>query len=50
VLLVSGADKASILAETLHGPIGTGVPATLLRQLDNVTIIADDAAASRLDG
>jgi glucosamine-6-phosphate deaminase len=50
VLLVNGAAKADILAETLYGPIGTDVPATLLRQFDNVTVIADDEAASRLNG
>jgi glucosamine-6-phosphate deaminase len=50
LLLVSGAAKADILAETLHGPIEVGVPATLLRTLDNVTVIADDLAASQVSG
>jgi glucosamine-6-phosphate deaminase len=50
VLLVSGTAKADILAETLYGPIGVDVPATLLRQIDNVTVIADVEAASRLNG
>lgn len=48
ILLVSSAKKAGILAETLKGPITPQVPATMLRTLENVTVIADKDAASRL--
>lgn len=43
-LLVSGAHKAAALEATLHGPLTPDVPATVLRTLPNVTIIADKAA------
>jgi len=45
ILLVSGAHKADILAKTLNGPVGPDIPATYLRTIENVTIIADEAAA-----
>lgn len=44
VLLVSGARKRDILAATLEGPIGTQLPATLLRRHPDATVIADRAA------
>jgi glucosamine-6-phosphate deaminase len=48
LLLVSGMEKAEILPEVLHGPIGRDVPATCLRKLPRVTVIADRPAASLL--
>ena len=45
VLLVSGAHKRKILDATLNGPITPDVPASLLRLAQNVTVIADRAAA-----
>jgi len=48
LLLVSSAKKSKILAETLEGSITTEVPATMLRLMDDVTIIADKAAARDL--
>ena len=45
LLLVSGAHKRDILAATLHGAITPNVPASLLRLAQNVTVIADRAAA-----
>jgi glucosamine-6-phosphate deaminase len=45
VLVVSGADKRSIVHEALEGPVGPGIPASLLRQTDaDVTVIVDRAA------
>lgn len=43
-LLVSGAHKADILDKVLNGPITEDVPATVLRTVPNVTVIADKAA------
>ncbi|MDP6469376.1 MAG: glucosamine-6-phosphate deaminase [Pseudomonadales bacterium] len=48
ILLVSEARKAEILARVLEGPVGSGIPATILRQMENVTVIADGQAASKL--
>lgn len=45
LLLVSGAHKRDILDAALHGPITPDVPASLLHLTDNVTVIADAAAA-----
>ena len=48
LLLVSGRDKAEILAATLQGEIGPHCPATLLRRLAGVTVIADEDAVGLL--
>ncbi len=48
LLLVTGADKAEILAKTLHGPITPQVPASVLRLHQNLIVICDQAAASML--
>jgi glucosamine-6-phosphate deaminase len=45
LLVVSGAHKREILHRTLHGPITGDVPASYLRQAENVTVLADRAAA-----
>jgi glucosamine-6-phosphate deaminase len=47
ILLVSGAQKADILHRVLTGPIGPEIPATYLRTIPNVTIIADRAALGK---
>ena len=47
-LLVTGRHKASILEATLTGPIGSDVPATLLRDHPNAKVLADTSAATRL--
>lgn len=49
VLLVSGAHKQEILARTIGGPITPDVPASYLRTVAGVTIVADRLAA-RLSG
>jgi glucosamine-6-phosphate deaminase len=45
LLLVSGTHKRAILGATLSGPITPDVPASLLRLAQNVTVVADRAAA-----
>jgi glucosamine-6-phosphate deaminase len=45
-ILASGAGKASIVRQTLHGPVTTAVPATQLREHPSVLLIADDEAAA----
>lgn len=49
LVVVSGADKAAILKEILHGPITPAVPASILQLHNDVTIVADEAAMSLLD-
>ena len=46
VLLVSGFQKREILQKVLQGPVSPAVPASFLQGRENVTIIADKAAAS----
>lgn len=48
LLCVSGPDKAPILKETLTGPISPKVPASILQVHRNCTIIADEAALSKM--
>ncbi len=51
VLIVTGAAKADILFEALHGPATDALPASWLRLAgDRLLVIADRAAASRLPG
>lgn len=40
LVVVSGADKAAILKEILHGPITPAVPASILQLHNDVTIVA----------
>ena len=49
LLLVNGPAKAHILRAALYGPVTPQVPATCLRDLPNVHVIADQEAASLLD-
>jgi glucosamine-6-phosphate deaminase len=48
LLVVSGADKASILKQVVEGPVTPNVPASILQFHPNVTVVADEAAASEL--
>lgn len=48
ILLITGGDKAGILQQTLGAPVSAALPATYIQTLENVTVIADDAAASSL--
>ena len=49
LLLVSGAEKAEILHKALCGPITPHVPASVLQLHNDVTVVADEAALSKLD-
>ncbi len=48
LLVVSGKDKADILAQVLEGPITPQVPASILQLHNDVTVVADEAALSKL--
>ncbi len=48
LIIVSGEDKAEILNKVLHGPITPAVPASILQLHNDVTIVADEAALSKL--
>ena len=50
LLLVSGEEKAKVLARALQGPVTPEVPASALQLHPNLTVLADAAAASRLTG
>jgi glucosamine-6-phosphate deaminase len=45
-VLATGAGKAPIVRDTLHGPVGTDVPATLLRDHPAARLMADEDAAA----
>jgi len=48
ILLVSGKDKADILQKSLEEPVTEDIPATYLQNMENVVVIADEDAASKL--
>ncbi|MGO2968794.1 MAG: glucosamine-6-phosphate deaminase, partial [Leuconostoc falkenbergense] len=49
ILLVAyGDSKADAIAATVNGPVSETVPASVLQNHENVTIIVDEAAASKL--
>ncbi len=48
VLLASGASKAEAIYNTIHGPVTAEVPSSALQNHPNVTLIIDEAAASKL--
>ncbi len=48
LLIVQGEAKADILKEAIEGPITPQVPASVLQLHQDVTLIADEAALSRL--
>lgn len=50
LLLAAGATKAEAIARAVQGPIDEDAPCSLLRLAPRLTIIADEAAAARLDG
>lgn len=49
LLLASGADKADAVYALVHGKITEAVPATILKNHRDVTVVCDEAAASKLD-
>ncbi|MFH1707617.1 MAG: glucosamine-6-phosphate deaminase [Planctomycetota bacterium] len=50
VLIASGANKAGPIAAMLEGAVSENCPASLSRNHDNITVIIDKAAASKLKG
>lgn len=48
VVVVSGEDKAEILKKVVDGPVTPQVPASVLQLHPDVTIVADEAALSKL--
>ena len=48
LVVVNGEDKAEALAATVCGPITPEVPASVLQLHKNVTIVADEAALSKM--
>ncbi len=49
VMVVSGEDKADIVKEAFFGPVTPRVPASILQLHKDFTLVADEAALSRLD-
>jgi len=48
ILLASGRKKAPVIAKTINGPVSTEVPATVLQLHNEVTILIDKEAASKI--
>ena len=48
LLVVSGESKADILAKAFLGPVTNEIPASILKQHKDVTIVGDEAALSKL--
>lgn len=48
LVAVSGADKAEILKEAFFGPVTPHVPASILQIHNDVIVVADEAAASKV--
>ena len=48
LLLVSGEDKAAILRDALCGPVTPQVPASILQLHNDVIVVADEAALSKM--
>ena len=48
LLMAFGAEKADAVAQMISGPITEKLPASVLQQHPNVTVIIDDAAAAKL--
>ena len=50
LLIATGAGKADALAAAVEGPVSASCPASVLQLHPHVTVLADPAAASRLQG
>ncbi|GMA69581.1 hypothetical protein GCM10025879_08270 [Leuconostoc litchii] len=48
LLIATGESKAEAIAAMVNGPVTESVPASILQQHSDVTIIIDEAAASKL--
>ncbi|MDF2539338.1 MAG: glucosamine-6-phosphate isomerase [Herbinix sp.] len=49
LLVVSGIDKADILKDALTGPVTPAVPASILQMHNDLTLVADEAALSKIN-
>lgn len=49
VLLAFGEEKADAIKGMVSGPITEDLPASILQQHENVIVIVDEAAASKLN-
>ena len=50
LVVVSGEDKADIVAKAFFGPVTPEVPASILQMHNDVTIVGDEAALSKIPG
>ena len=48
LVVVSGADKADIVRDAFFGPVTPHVPASILQMHSDVTLVADEAALSKI--
>lgn len=48
LIVVSGEDKADIVAKAFFGPVTPSVPASILQMHPDVTVVADEAALSKI--
>lgn len=48
LVVVSGEDKADAVKKAFFGPITPSVPASILQLHNDVTIVADEAALSKI--
>ena len=48
VIMAFGDNKADAVQKMVEGPVTEDVPASVLQQHQNVTVIVDQAAASKL--
>lgn len=48
LVVVSGSDKADILAKVVNGPVTPAVPASILQMHNDVIVVADEAALSKM--
>lgn len=48
LIVVSGEDKADIVAKAFFGPVTPSVPASILQMHPDVTVVADEAAMSKV--
>lgn len=49
LLVVSGEEKADILLKALTGPVTPTIPASILQMHPDLTVVADDAALSKME-
>lgn len=50
VIVASGEDKAEIIKKAFTGPVTPEVPASILQLHENVILVADEAALSKMEG